>query len=118
MSDSFKRVVHATLGIKCTDEQRKQLRHQLDPQNVKVVTFEALADFVNNDQQQKQIEQDKRSMNTKQEKHKHERVALRVLPMEVPSLPDSFRSRLNVESQVKARLLDRESKSCVTAQGM
>ena len=82
-----------------------------------VVTFEALADFVNN-QQQKQVEQDKRSMDTKQEKHKDERVALRVLPMDVPSLPDSFRPRLNVESQLKAKLLDRESKSCVTAQGM
>ena len=105
----FKRVISKTLGLRCTDAERRALRSKLDPLQTKQVSYDALLEFVDGTQHKdapaKKLQQ--------KEEHK-----LAVLPMGVPSLPDNFRPRTNVEQQLKGKLLDHNSKPCITAQGM
>ena len=109
----FKRVVDKSLGMACSDVERKGLRAKLDPQNSKRVSFDAFAEFVGR-QHEGGTRQNEKDGKQQEEKS----IAVAVLPMDVPALPDSFRPRANVEMQLKAKLLDRESKPCVTAIGM
>ena len=106
----FKRVVSTTLELKCTDAERKVLRSKLDPQKTKRVSYDALLEFVGGDLDEgtpKKTEQGE--VQRKQT----------VLPMDVPSLPDNFRPRENVEKQLRVKLLDHgTAKSLVSAQGM
>jgi hypothetical protein len=104
----FKRIIHTTLGISCSDVERRQLRAKLDPQKSKRVALTALENFI------MEREGGDNQKNKKPEKNVG---ALAVLPMEVPSLPDSFQPRTDVKSQLVNGLLT-TSKSCVVAQGM
>lgn len=108
----FKRVIHNTVGLVCSDTDRKQLREKLDPEKTTRVSYEAFLQFVGDHQQneiQKEIEK------------KEQKAGLPALPRSVPNLPDCFRPRPNVETQLKRKLLEHgvaKSRSCVTAQGM
>ena len=104
----WKRVINVTLGIKCSNEERRQLRNQIDVHKTKTITFEALVNYLDG----------AKSGEGSTKKAEEKAIIVAVLPMDVPSLPDNFRPRVKVESELMERLLDLKSKSCVTAQGM
>ena len=109
----WKRVINVTLGIKCSNEERRQLRNQIDVHKTKTITFEALVDYLDG------VKSGEGSTKKRRGKKAEGKVIIvAVLPMDVPSLPDNFRPRVNVETELKEKLLDLKSKSCVTAQGM
>ena len=75
----FKKVIHKTLGIVCSDAERKQLRAKMDPQKTTRITFDAFASFVDGT---------KDSRSEQEEAGSGVDGRLAVLPMDVPTLPD------------------------------
>jgi hypothetical protein len=76
----FKRVIHKTLGIVCSDAERKQLRAKMDPQKTTRIISDAFKKFV--------VDSTQGSHGGQEEAENDDGGRLAVLPMDVPTLPD------------------------------
>jgi hypothetical protein len=74
----FKSAIHKTLGLVCSDAERKQLRAKMDPQKTTRITFESFVGFVNSS----------KGNSGKQREMSDDGVDRVALPMDVPALPD------------------------------
>jgi hypothetical protein len=101
----FKTAV-SMLGLTASRSDKRSLRKALDPENIKVIQYKDFKAFI--------------EMGSSAESNEHSPgLALAVLPIDVPSLPESYRHRESNENQIIALLTGRISSksSCIAAQG-